>query len=182
MSGYLENLSNGDENITPLTAAIGFNDGANKGFWRVQPRQALGKERGRWIEMGAELRAYFKDLFGNLGSVPGRAIGSDGTPNGVRVLVQGQEALGLPDGIYRFKTNDVRVAEAIISDEYLESKGIDTAVPTDLDIDGLSSIADLERADVTPDDIRLANDGINSPEGKELSAFKESDEGQSRLR
>jgi hypothetical protein len=178
MSGYLENLSNGDENITPLTAGIGFNDGANKGFWRVQPRQKIGKGKGRWIEMGAELRGYFKDLFGKLGSVPGRALGSDGTPDGVRVLVQGQEALGLPDGIYRFKTNDVRVAEAIISDEYLESKGIDTAVPTDLDIDGLSSIADLERADITPDDIRMANDGINSPEGIELASYKESDEGK----
>jgi hypothetical protein len=178
MSGYLENLSNDDENKTPLTAAIGYNDGANKGFWRVQPRQKIGKEKGRWIEMGAELRAYFKDLFGKLGSVPGIALGSDGTPDGVRVLVRGQEALGLPDGIYRFKTSDVRVAEAIISDEYLKSKGIATAVPTDLDTDALSNIADLERADITPDDIRMANEGINSPEGVELAAYKESDEGK----
>lgn len=164
--------------LTPLVAGIGYNDGANGGFWRVQPRQKTGDGKGQWIEMGAEIRAYFKDALGKAAAISGRAIGSDGTPDGVRVLIQGQADKGIPDGIYRFKTKHVRVAEALLTDEYLESQGISTTVPGDIDLADLPSIDDLERADITSDDIRLVNEGINSPEGQEMSKFKETPEGQ----
>jgi hypothetical protein len=169
--------------LTPITAGIGFNDGANGGFWRVQPRQKTGEDRGQWIEMGAELRAYFKNALGEAAGVSGRAIGSDGTPDGVRVLITGQADKGIPDGIYRFNTKNVRVAEGLLTDEYIESQGLDSSdLPGDIDLDNLPSIDTLERVDITPDDLRLANDGINSPEGQEMSAFKESPEGQAVAR
>jgi hypothetical protein len=164
--------------LTPVTASLGFNDGANKGFWRVQPRQAIGKERGRWIEMGAELRAYFKNARGGTSSASGRAIGSDGTPEGVRVYITGQADKGVADGIYGFKTKDVMVAEALLPDEYVEGKGLASKIPSDIDEANLPNIADLERVDITPDDVRLANEGINTPEGQEMTKFKDSPEGQ----
>lgn len=165
----------------PLVAVgfqLGYNDGANKGFWRVQPRQKLGEDKGQWIKMGAELRLYYKNLKGLIDSVPGIALGSDGTPNGVRVLIQGQEAKGFMDGIFGFDVNNVRVAEGLLSDEYLKSQGIEAGIPSDVDPDLLPNIADIPRADITPDDIRLANEGIESPEGQENENFKNTPEGQ----
>jgi hypothetical protein len=128
--------------------------------------------------MGAELRAYFKNALGEAAGVSGRAIGSDGTPDGVRVLITVQADKGIPDGIYRFNTKNVRVAEGLLTDEYIESQVLDSSdLPGDIDLDNLPSIDTLERVDITPDDLRLATDGINSPEGQEMSAFKESPEG-----
>lgn len=169
-----------DENkLTPIIAVgLGFNDGANKGFWRVQPRQQTGRNKGQWIEMGAELRAYYKDALGKAASVSGRALGSDGTPNGVRVLITGQADKGIPDGIYGFNTKNVRVAEALLPEEYLESQGLAPTIPGDIDMAALPNIDEIERADITPDDIRLANEGINSPEGQQQAAFKNTPEGQ----
>jgi hypothetical protein len=164
--------------LTPVTASLGFNDGANKGFWRVQPRQKTGKKRGRWIEMGAELRAYFKNALGEAAAASGRAIGSDGTPDGVRVYITGQADKGIPDGIYGFKTKDVMVAEALLPDEYVEGKGLASKIPSDIDVANLPRVEDLERVDITPDDVRLANEGINTPEGQEMTKFKDSPEGQ----
>ena len=37
------------QRLRSLIASIGFNDGANKGFWRVQPREKVGRGKGRWI-------------------------------------------------------------------------------------------------------------------------------------
>jgi superfamily I DNA/RNA helicase len=128
--------------------------------------------------MGAELRLYYKNLKGLIDSVPGIALGSDGTPNGVRVLIQDQEAKGFMDGIFGFDVNNVRVAEGLLSDEYLKSQGIEAGVPSDVNPDLLPNIADIPRADITPDDIRLANEGIESPEGKENEEFKNTPEGQ----
>lgn len=164
-----------DFNLDPITAGIGYNDGANGGFWRVQPREKVGKDRGQWIEMGAELRAYIKDAVGEARAISGRAIGSDGTPDGVRVLIQGQSAAGVPDGIYRFSTSHVRVAKALLPDSVVKDEG-GTRVPNDIDIATLPTVDSLERADITDDDIRLANDKIDSPEGKEMSKYKTSPE------
>jgi hypothetical protein len=133
--------------------------------------------------MGAELRAYFKNALGEAAGVSGRAIGSDGTPDGVRVLITGQADKGIPDGIYRFNTKNVRVAEGLLTDEYIESQGLDSSdLPGDIDLDNLPSIDTLERVDITPDDLRLANEGINSPEGQQMSEFKNSPEGQAIAR
>lgn len=164
--------------LESLVAALGFNDGANKGFWRIQPRVPKGRRgAGKWIEMGAELRALLK-VNGNLVSVIGRSVGSNGTPDGVRVLFQGLGDQGIPDGIVEVPTRFLDLVSASIPDELLKKKGIvkpDAFEEPDQDA---PNIEDLARTDITPDDIRIANDGINSPEGKEQAAFKDSPEGK----
>lgn len=165
-----------------LTAGIGFNDGANNGFWRVQPRLKFGKGAGQWIEMGAELRAAFK-VNGKVSSVPGRSAGSGGTPDTVRLLVQNMSDKGIPDGIYEVKTKHVELIGATLPESYLKSKGIKTEGNADnlgglTDAADIPELSDMNTAPITPDDIRLVNDGINSPEGREQSAFKESEEGK----
>lgn len=185
MSGYLENLFNNnddDRNLSPIVAGIGFNDGANKGFWRIQPRDL----HGRWIEMGAEIRAAFKHL-GKIISINGHAVGSTGRPDEVRMMIRGMGHFGIPDGIYPVSSKHAELIGATLPDEYLISKGID---PNSVDIHGntvtdmmkagdLPEISDLERADITPQDIDLVNGGAEgTPEGKENAAFKSTDEGK----
>lgn len=161
--------------LEPIAAAIGFNDGANNGFWRVQPREKFGKDAGQWIEMGAELRMFYKGQRGETASVTGRAVGSTGTPDGVRVLIQGQGENGVPDGIYGANTANVRIAEAILPEKLLEQQGIKNTPKISREQEALLPTLDsLERADITDEDIRLINDGIDSPEAKEQAAYKKS--------
>lgn len=164
--------------LSALVASIGFNDGANKGFWRIQPRAAKGRQgAGQWIEMGAELRALLK-VNGKLVSVIGRSVGSNGTPDGVRVMFQGLADKGIPDSIVEIPTRFLDLVSASIPEELLKKKGIlspDVAPESDQDV---PNFEDLQRAEITPDDIRIANEGINSPEGKEQAAFKDSAEGK----
>jgi hypothetical protein len=165
--------------LEAIIAAVGFNDGANKGFWRIQPRVPKRRQgAGRWIEMGAELRALLK-VNGVLQSVIGRSVGSDGTPDAVRVLFQGLADQGIPDGIVVVPTRFLDLVSASIPQEFLDEKGIlKPDAIADIDQQDVPNIEDLERADITPDDIRVANEGINSPEGKEQAAFKDSAEGK----
>lgn len=167
------------QRLTSLLASIGFNDGANKGFWRVQPREKVGKDAGQWIEMGAELRMFYKNKRGETASVPGRAVGSTGTPDGVRVLVQGQE--GVPDGIYGADTANVRIAEAILPGELLEEQGLKNAPSIDKKQEALLPTLDsLERSDITDDDIRLINEGAKSKEAKQHAEYKKSVEAEEK--
>lgn len=167
------------DNIFPILAAIGFNDGANKGFWRVQPREQFGSGAGQWIEMGAELRMFFKNQRGETANVTGRAVGSTGTPDGVRVLVQGQSKKGVPDGIYGASTSSVRVAEGFIPDEVLKKQGIQNTVKISKEQEAaLPTIDSLERADITDEDMRLINEGSNSKEAKEHAEYKKSVEAE----
>ena len=170
--------------LEALTAGIGYNDGANKGFWRKQPRKQWGEGKGQWIEMGAKLRALFK-IKGKLESITGRSGGSDGTPNGVRFLPDpGQEHLGIDSNkIYRVGTEHLEEIAAVLPEGYAQSKGaksVDTQQGTGSVIStaNIPDIADMETADVTPDDIRMINEGVNSPEGQEQADFKNSPEGQ----
>jgi hypothetical protein len=165
------------DNIFPILAAIGFNDGANKGFWRVQPREQFGEDAGQWIEMGAELRMFYKDQRGQTANVTGRAVGSTGTPDGVRVLVQGQE--GVPDGIYGASTSSVRVAEGFIPDEVLKKQGIENTVKISKEQEAaLPTLDSLERADITDEDLRLINEGANSKEGKQHAEYRKAAEAE----
>jgi hypothetical protein len=168
-----------EDNTFPILAAIGFNDGANKGFWRVQPREKFGEDAGQWIEMGAELRMFFKNQRGQTANVTGRAVGSTGTPDGVRVLVQGQSEKGVPDGIYGANTSSVRVAEGFIPDEVLKEQGIENTVNISKEQEAaLPTIDSLERADITDEDMRLINEGSNSKEAKEHAEYKKSVEAE----
>jgi hypothetical protein len=166
-----------EENLFPVLAAIGFNDGANKGFWRVQPREQFGDGAGQWIEMGAELRMFFKNKRGQTANVTGRAVGSTGTPDGVRVLVQGQK--DVPDGIYGASTSSVRVAEGFIPEKVLKEQGIKNTVKISKEQEAsLPTIDSLERADITDEDMRLINEGSNSKEAKEHAKYKKSVEAE----
>jgi hypothetical protein len=155
--------------LEAVVAAIGFNDGANKGFWRIQPRDRIK----RWVEMGAELRAAIK-ANGKVINAHGRSVGSTGKPDEVRVLFEGLGDAGIPDGVYAVPSRFIEKVTAVLPEEYLKNKGGKLATDVKpLSVDGdVPDIADLERADVTPDDIRIAN------EGKEQEAFKDSPEGK----
>jgi hypothetical protein len=174
---------------TPITASLSYNDGANKGFWRIQPRALVGKDRGEWVEMGAEIRTWIKNNLGLAESIIGRALGSTGSPNGIRFRPNpGYESLGLsPDKIYGVDTNHVEKLEGSLSEEYLKSQGIEvpknsTGDMTAAQIATVPTVDQLDSTDITPDDIRLANEGIDSPEGQEMSKFKDSEEGQAIAR
>lgn len=187
MSGYFDNLFNGnnDDNLSPIVAGIGFNDGANKGFWRIQPRVMFGRDKGQWIMMGAKLRSALKVAGKSVGFV-GRSVGSTGTPDKVRTLIQGMSAFGIPDGIYELDTRHIEVVGATLPDEYLRSKGIDPQASSDpfgslLAQSDIPNIEDVQKADITPDDIRLANDGVDTPEGQENEAYKNTPEGKAAI-
>jgi hypothetical protein len=165
------------QRLNALLASIGFNDGANKGFWRVQPREKVGEDAGQWIEMGAELRMFYKNQRGETASVPGRAVGSTGTPDGVRVLVQGQE--DVPDGIYGADTANVRISEAILPEKLLEEQGIENKPQLDKDQEALlPTLEQMERSDITEDDIRLINEGAASNEAKQHEEYRKSVEAE----
>jgi hypothetical protein len=165
--------------LNSLVASIGFNDGANKGFWRVQPREKFGEDAGQWIEMGAELRMFFKNKRGETASVTGRAVGSTGTPDGVRVLIQGKDSEGVADGIYGANTANVRIADAIIPDEVLKKQGIENKPQISKEQEAtLPTLDQLERADITDEDIRLINEGIDAPEAKEQASYRKSVEAE----
>lgn len=163
------------ERLQSLTASIGFNDGANKGFWRIQPREQVGKDKGQWIEMGAELRLFYQNQRGEIASVPGRAVGSTGSPEGVRVLVQGQEENGVPGGIYGANTAHVRISEAVLPEGVLEEQGIENVPQLDgVDAASLPTLEQMERSDITDDDIRLINEGAASKEAKQQAKYRKS--------
>jgi hypothetical protein len=123
--------------------------------------------------MGAELRMFYKNQRGQTANVTGRAVGSTGSPDGVRVLVQGQK--DVPDGIYGASTSSVRVAEGFIPDEVLKEQGIENTVKISKEQEALLPTIDrLERADITDEDLRLINEGANSKEGKQHAEYKKS--------
>lgn len=183
MSDYLDSLYSGlnDESVEAITAALGFNDGANKGFWRKQPRKKWGKGKGQWIEMGALLRALFK-IEGKLQSVTGRSAGSDGTPNVVRFLPDAGQPGVDSKKIYGVDTSHLEEIQATLPDNYVESKGLDAereqkGTGSVVSTSNIPDINDMETADVTPDDIRMVEEGVNSVEGQEAEGFKNTDEG-----
>lgn len=185
MSDYMDsvysNLSN--ESREAITAGAGYNDGANNGFWRIQPR--LPKRRkgaGTWMEMGAEVRAAFKKL-GKLMSRPGRVVGSGGTADTVRVLHPAEPERGLPEEVVIYPNTAIELMGARLSPEYLRSIGRDpnatgTGISAMSNPANLPNYEDLQKAPATPDDNRLADQGVDSPEGQEMSQFKDSPEGQ----
>jgi hypothetical protein len=172
-------MSNESNNLDPIVAGIGFNDGANKGFWRHQPRDA----KKQWMEMGAEVRALFNKMRkdGTMGqvSVVGKVAGSTGSADQARVLIQGDS--DIPDGIYAVNSDSLEAVEAHLSDEYLKSQGIDpNSDKHGNPVDSLKAqdFDTTERADITQDDIDLINQGANSEKGKQMSKFKDSAAGK----
>jgi hypothetical protein len=181
MSDYLDSFYT---NPAPLTAAgIGIPNGpgANNYFWMVQPRALFGKGAGQWIEMGADIEAMLELPDGSFLRVYGKAVGSNGTPDVVRVLVRGYGDKGVPDAMYGIDAKNARKVEGLLPEGYAEGKGAKPATPAGRIVsDGRKpqKLADIESAPITPDDERMAEQGSNAPEAKGGKDYEASPEGQ----
>jgi hypothetical protein len=96
----------------PIISSIGFNDGANKGFWRIQPRD----DEGQWIEMGADVLFRFRTGSGNLvvATERGVYVGPGGRPGMARVLISKDTESGLKAGVYQVESRNLQQFKAII--------------------------------------------------------------------
>jgi hypothetical protein len=147
-----------DNQQTVITAAIGLNDGANKGFWRIQPRDRAG----RWIEMGATVLAILRGKGNRRVGLTGNYAGPTGVPGKARVVVRNKK--GMFDGVYEIDSHLLdSTVKAQLPESFLEEKGIplestdifgNKRTLTDQDI---PTIEDIEktRTDITPNDERL---------------------------
>lgn len=110
--------------FTALTAGIGLNDGANKGFWRIQPRD----DEGQWIEMGADVLFRFRTGKGNLvvATARGVYVGPSGRPGFARVMVSEGNESGLKAGVYEVESRNLQQFKAIIPDAKDGKKGART--------------------------------------------------------
>ena len=103
-----------NSDLEPIAAAIGLNDGANNGFWRIQPRD----DEGQWIEMGADVLFRFRTGDGNLVVATDRGIyvGPSGRPGFARVMVPKDTESGLKAGVYEVESRNLQQFKAIIPD------------------------------------------------------------------
>jgi hypothetical protein len=101
-----------EENVFPILATIGLNDGANKGFWRIQPRD----DEGQWIEMGADVLFRFRSGKGNLvvATEKGVYVGPAGRPGMARILISEDTESGLKSGVYEVESRNLQQFKAII--------------------------------------------------------------------
>jgi superfamily I DNA/RNA helicase len=151
------------EKLTALLAA--FNDGANKGFWRYQWRDRLG----RWAEMGRGVLGKLRLKDGSIVSVRGVFVGGTENPGFGRVLVEGQIDKGIPDGIYYFASGNGETFEGLIPEEDLIRQGLlpkggaakkdifGNPVGERLDKD-IQDLDKIRRDDITDEDRKLATE------------------------
>ena len=157
------------QRLSAILAAIGLNDGANKGFWRIQPRD----DEGQWIEMGADVLFRVRLGSGSLvvGTVRGVYVGPSGKPGRARVLVEGQEANGIPSGVYDVESNNLQQFKALLPSARGKAKpgerkdkfGKPVRTLADSQLPELKS---LLKTDITDEDRRLAK-GELTPEERE---------------
>lgn len=158
------------EKLEAILAAIGFNDGANKGFWRIQPRD----DEGQWMEMGGTVLFRFRTGQGNLvvGTARGTYVGPSGKPGKARVLVSEGNEAELEPGIYELDSRNLTQAKAILPDAALVDiikssrkdkfgkpvKSLaDSQLPTKEELEGI-------RTEPTADDERLARGELTEEE------------------
>lgn len=158
-----------DKFTQALVAAIGFNDGANRGFWRVQWRDRLG----RWAEMGRGVLSKVRMPNGEVMDMSGVFIGGSNRPGFGRVLVKGQSDKGIPDGVYEIGSNNGEIFQAKLTDETLERAGIEdtdtTTAQERLDSD-IPNLADIVTSPITAEDEKLATD---TPDDAQKDIIKE---------
>jgi hypothetical protein len=163
-----------------LTAIIAVGLGANKGFWMIQPRD----DGGQWIEMGADV--LFRVRISQDGrlvvaTVRGVYVGPAGKIGKARILVQGQDADGIPSGVYTsIESSNLKQFQAILPDEAL--KGIEGGQQDRKDIFGkpvktledskLPELSKLEVADITDNDLRLAQGELTDDERQAQDAAR----------
>jgi len=163
-------FNNLNPNSIPVIASIGFNDGANKGFWRIQPRD----DEGQWIEMGADVLFRFRTGSGNLvvATDKGIYVGPSGRPGMARVMIPKDTESGLKAGVYEVESRNLQQFKAILP----TGKGTGAGTRKDkfgrpvktLEDSKLPALENLlaDRKDITPEDERLAK-GELTPEEKE---------------
>lgn len=156
----------------PIISSIGFNDGANKGFWRIQPRD----DEGQWIEMGADVLFRFRTGSGNLvvATERGVYVGPGGRPGMARVLISKDTESGLKAGVYQVESRNLQQFKAIIPNA--KSKAGAPAARKDkfgkpvrtLEDSKLPALQDLLSGsqEITEEDRRLAQ-GDLTPEERE---------------
>lgn len=163
------------QNTDIVIASIGFNDGANKGFWRIQPRD----DEGQWIEMGADVLFRFRTGDGNLvvGTVRGIYVGPGGKPGRARVMVEEGNEFGLEPGVYDVESRNLQQFKAILPEGAGDSSGAGARKdkfgrPVQTLADGqLPALNDLlqNRQPITDEDRRLGR-GELTPEEREAEA------------
>jgi hypothetical protein len=163
------------EKLTALLAA--FNDGANKGFWRFQWRDRLG----RWAEMGRGVLGKLRLKDGSIVSVRGVFVGGTENPGFGRVLVEGQSDKGIPDGIYQFASGNGETFEGLIPEEDLIRQGLlpeggaakkdifGNSVGERLDKD-IQDLETIRRDDITDEDRKLATE---TPDERQKALIEE---------
>jgi hypothetical protein len=152
------------QSLDAITAALGYNDGANNGFWRHQWRDRFG----RWVEMGRGVLGKLRMKDGSVVDVRGVFVGGTTTPGFGRVLVEGQKSKGIPDGIYHFASGNGEEFNAIIPEETLIKEGVSAAKKDTLGNDigdrlasDIQDISTIKRDNITSSDRKLATEAPN---------------------
>lgn len=163
-------MSSLDETTESLiAAAIGFNDGANKGFWRVQLRDRIGQ----WMEMGRGLMAKVRMPKGDIKDLRGVYIGPSDRAGYGRMLVENEDGSFTT---YEVTSGNAQQFEATISEADLERQGIKNDNAGDigdrLDED-IQTEEDMNPQASTEEDIKLAT---VVPDEKQKEIIKKSRE------
>lgn len=165
------------QRLNAIIAAIGINDGANKGFWRIQPRD----DEGQWMEMGGGVFFRFRTGKGNLvvGNAKGIYVGPTGKPGRARVLIEEGNDAGLKPGVYDLDSRNLTQIKAVLPEEALKDlpkqertdkfgkpvKSLeDSQLPTkdELEANATEPTADderLARGELTPEEKAAEQDG-----------------------
>jgi hypothetical protein len=158
-----------DLNLDPIIASIGLNDGANKGFWRIQPRD----DEGQWIEMGADVLFRFRTGDGNLVVATERGIyvGPAGRPGFARVMIPKDTESGLKAGVYEIESRNLQQFKALLPDadgadqggERLDKFGKPVKTLEDSKLPDLQALLSGSQ-EITKEDERLARGELTDEE------------------
>ncbi len=148
-----------------VAVGFGFNDGANKGFWRRQWRDM----KKRFAKMGRATKVDYKNKDGKVDSFIGPFVGTHTDPNFGKILVKGDP--NVPDGIYLVPSNSAEMVMGKLSEDVLKKAGIDLSkkgpsgeVSKSFDKD-VPNLKDLEVLPITEEDSKLAKPIAKLPAG-----------------
>ena len=148
-----------------VAVGFGFNDGANKGFWRRQWRDM----KKRFAKMGRATKVNYKDKDGKVKSFIGPFVGAHTDPNFGKILVKGDP--NVPDGIYLVPSNSAEMVMGKLNEEALKKAGIDLSkkdasgeISKSLDKD-IPNLEDIQTLPITEEDSKLANPIAQLPAG-----------------
>jgi hypothetical protein len=152
---------------TALVAALGFNDGANNGFWRRQWRD----EAGKWVEMGRGVNFQMRKKDGSITEGHGTFIGGTDKPGFGRVLVEGQSSNGLNDGVYEIssangKEYSARISKSALAKQGITNKGKDQNTTENKLSTDIQNLDDVTIHPITEEDRKLSQQAPNPDQAK----------------